>query len=216
MSDTAGVACLTCRRHGPIVGDFGYLGMPATEPLQSCEVSGGDDSPSFGYLYEGLEPMGLTRFDLDSLAEWLREHAGHRFGLDLAGSNSEMVEMEEDEEVGEAADALWESVAARLKDAVARGTYVQARHQVVCGECEATLTSNDLEPFRSFPPYELGEAAAAKFLQRWNHPDAESWCYRVGGAVDLLGEYMPDLIRFIGEHASHGVRVELMSSREHR
>jgi len=212
MSQTSGVACLTCRRHGPLVGDYGYLGLPASESLQSCEVSGDGGSPSFVYLYEALEAVGLARFDLDSLAEWLQEHAGHRFGLDLAGSNPEMVEMEKEAGVGQAADALWDSVEARLKESLAKGTYIEARHQAVCDECDASVISADIEVFRSCAPYELSEAAAANFVERWDHPDADSWCYRIGGAVDPLEDYLPALIRFIDEHASHGVRVELTTA----
>lgn len=209
MSQTAGVACLTCRRHGPLVGDYGYVGLPASESLESCEVSGGSDEPSFGYLYEGLKAVGLRRFDLDSLAEWLQEHAGHRFAINLGDSNPEVDEMEEEDGVGEAAEELWDSLEARLEDELANGTYVQARHKATCLECNVHVLSPDLDPFHAYPPYRIDEEAAAMFVERWGHPDAESWCYHPGTAVDPLEEYMPALIGLIREHASHGVQIEL-------
>ena len=209
MSQTAGVACLTCRRHGPLVGDYGYVGLPASESLQSCEVSGAANNPSFGYLYEGLVAVGLIRFDRDSMAEWLQEHAGHRVGIHLGDSNPEVVEMEREAGVGEAADVLWDRLEARLADAIENGTYIQATHRAACERCNAHVASPDLEPFKAYAPYTLSEAGAATFLERWDHPDAESWCYRPGAAVDPLEDYMPALIRFIQEHVSHGIRVDL-------
>ena len=212
MSSTTDLACLTCLRHGPVVGEYGYLGMPAIESLKDCEVSGGGGCPSFGYLYEGLEAVGLRRFDLDSFAEWLREHAGHRFAIGIDGGCDEMSEVEKDGDAGEAFAVLHRALEARLKQSIATGEYVQARHRAQCGRCGALITSTDLETFRPFAPYHVEEAAAATFLERWGHPDTDSWSYQLGGAVDPLGDYMPALAPFIEEHRTHGVQVELTTA----
>jgi hypothetical protein len=212
MSQTAGIACLTCREHGPLVGDYGYLGLPGIEPLRVSTASGGDEGmPSFGFLYEGLAAVGLQRFDLDECAAWLRRHAGHRLALDVEGNNDEVVELEEDETVGEAAEKLWEGAEERLKAALKSGEYRLARHKVACPGCKVDLVSSEPEPFRAFQPRTLGKEQAGQFLERWGQTD-DCWTYRLYGAVDPFEGYMQAVIPFVEKHAEHGLVVELTAA----
>ena len=188
------------------IGGAGISAIARVLLVRGFVVSGSDQHSN--RLTAALEADGATVFvghaaeNIHGAEEVVRSSA-------VPDSNPEVVEMEREAGVGEAADALWDRLEARLADAIENGTYIQATHRAACERCNAHVASPDLEPFKAYAPYTLSEAGAATFLERWDHPDAESWCYRPGTAVDPLEDYMPALIRFIQEHVSHGVRIDL-------
>lgn len=208
MSATAGFWCLTCRCHGPIVGDFGFLGAPDIKARTDGRLSSSDAkavTPTFGYFYDVLAGVGIWRPDLDDFAAWLREHEGHDFALDFNGENADLRALDADPDVRAQTNALWDDLDDRRARGLEDGTLVRGIYTVRCQECGDVVAAQNSDVLRPIRDWQPTPDAVRAFAERWR--DAEDM-YRVDGALDQY-EFLPELIAFFDAHTGHDLRFSV-------
>ncbi len=211
MSIQCGVDCLDCKESGPNVGDGGYLGAPVLAPLEDCEA--GDPMPSFGWFYEPLTLLGIRRYDLEELKDFLAKHEGHR--LYLSGDHDsefppELVEMQNEElESGYPSDDL-EQFETRRAERTASGEFKLAVYEIACLGCGTVYAAAEAELLRSFERKSIEKAAIDLFLERWGSrtPD-DGWNHRLLGLVDPFEPFMEGLPQFLRTHEGHRLEARL-------
>jgi hypothetical protein len=215
MSIQCGVDCLDCRQYGPGIGDGGFLGAPTLSVEEECETSY-ESMPSFGYFYEPLLLLGLRRYDLDDLRDWLAAHGGHRLYLsgdhdDSSKWPAELLAMEEDEALREAFRKDHLARKARREARTASGEFMVALYELSCSECDANHTAHEPELLRSFDRLTVPPEARKMFLERWaaRSPD-DGWNHRLGGTVDPYEPFIEGLPDFLNAHAGHALQARLL------
>ena len=197
MSIALGVDCVDCRVLAPNVGDYGFLGAPVLEPLETAEGPGAP-MPSFGYFYEGLDCIGIRPYDLVVLREFLLAHQGHQV------------------RVGEGEGVDSKTVHAGLKAQKAEkarrtksGEFKTLVFEVSCEKCNARMAAPEAELLQAAEPFSPSGEAISTFLARWERPPDDGWNHGLMGIVDPFEPFMEDLLAFLNKHRRHKLLVQL-------
>lgn len=85
MSMSVETVCATCRLRAPSLGDAGYMGRPS--PAEHSWDPEEEIAPSFGYIFAGLEAIGMVSWDLVRYRDFLLAHDGHQLTLVVDGDS---------------------------------------------------------------------------------------------------------------------------------
>ena len=211
MSIQCGVDCLDCKAPGPPVGDGGYLGAPILEALEDCEA--GDPMPSFGWFYEPISLLGMRRYDLEGMKEFLAKHNGHR--LYLSGDHDsefppELIAMQEEDLASDDSASDVDELDRQQAERTASGEFTLGVYEVVCLNCSVHYSAGEPELLRSFEQLPIEAATLTLFLDRWGSRDPDDgWNHRLCGLVDPFEPFMEGLPAFMRSHQAHRLEARL-------
>ena len=134
MGVTFGVVCEKCGVEGPEVGDFGYIGAPS---LERRKRRGG--LQTFGFIYEGLEAIGVVTEEIEAFKTFLDEHRGHPIALYGDGEAER--------------DTAGDAAPARTKPFGFTRRFRPIFHELHCETCHETRRSSESTALRPFEPF---------------------------------------------------------------
>jgi hypothetical protein len=87
MSESCTIVCLDCRKAGPSIGDYGFLGWPSMDerPTEPADEQWEWLARPFGYIRRVFLDMGICTDELEHFAAFMRQHDGHYLGIASEG-----------------------------------------------------------------------------------------------------------------------------------
>ena len=206
MGVTFDTLCVKCGESAPEVGDCGYIGFPSA----SRERGPVERIANFGYIYEGLETIGLRTWSLDALYDFLTRHEGHglhtfgdgepAFGDGdpeaLAAAQSESDENDDFDDF-DADDDFDEDDGWNEEVATA---YPAARYRVECSACSEQFQSEFGDNLKALTSTVLSAPSIDAFLERVVQEIDREAFYR---SEPLSGDDLERLAAFLAQHRTH-------------
>jgi len=221
MSEPVVIVCLDCAAAMPPMGDYGFLGWPSMDDKPTpTEADGWDwaEFVPFGFLRKTFAEIGISTDEIEQVAEFLRQHNGHRFGISADGQLQD--DSGDDEEGQAAVDRVEEEggvptpLSYTPRPERAGGRFVLGHYRLAC-KCGATYESPHADVVRPLPEIvwtprllellktQILEADCCNFWRLTSDlldPDA--------GAIDTAPP-LRAIAAFVSEHMQHGVTAAI-------
>jgi hypothetical protein len=213
--------CEDCDEKAPELGDSGFMGYPSLDD-KVTDV----DVATFGSIYKALAAVHAITGEVDAFHKFLERHRGHNVVTDTEdgpafGGDDDMDEMDElyddddfededdtgfeedfeDDDIEETSD---ESLLHRDNGAV--DSYVRAKYQATCTQCNVSFLTKHSEDFVPFDRTTI-TAKAMKMYQRHVVDVMDESSYR---AEPLYDGDLEELALFFEDHRRHEVVVEIV------
>ena len=188
MGVSFSVSCTRCGVEAPEVGDFGYIGIPTTDPRKRRA-----SLRSFAAIHEGLAALGMLTHEVEAFHAFLEAHRGHPL-RQFNDHGDEEFEADAEDSVSPG-----RSRAFRFQE-----RFPDAFHELSCS-CGAAYRAGSSEPLRPFEPFVPARKQLACFKSNVLAIDDDNF-YRVAG---FPFDDLRHIADFLEKHSGHTITARL-------